>query len=155
MFYHQGGIPSFLANAMSWPELRLTGRNDAAGRPIFELSEDYFYVLGPGSAIRVPAGFCTNFGTIPRLLAWIVSPVQLREAAIVHDWLCNEQLANGDPTESGYSRWFADAVLYEAMARCGFGWTKRVSVWAAVRLWALASGGNHWPKPPDPIEVIK
>ena len=76
---------------------------DDSGRPLFSLSEAYVYPLGPGSSVTVPEGYVTNFGTIPRWFSWIVSPVELREAAIVHDFMCNESF-DGDELDSGYSR---------------------------------------------------
>ncbi len=121
--------------------LKLTDENDSAGRPIFELVHPYPYFLGPGCSVVVPAGYRTNFGTIPRWLAWWVSPVQLRQAAIVHDYMCNEDFTDDDEEiQSGYSRWLADAVLYEAMAKLGFSWVKRITVWLAVRGSAWAQG---------------
>lgn len=134
---------------MNSPTLRLLNRTDSRGRPLFELTEPYRYRLGPGATIMVPAGYVTNFGTIPQWLAWWISPYQLREAALVHDYLCNEHFNDGyAPTYSGYSRWLADAVLYEAMARLGFSWIKRFSVFVAVRAYAIATGNTKWPETP-------
>ena len=124
--------------------LKLTSDSDSAGRPIFELEHPYAYLLGPGCSIVVPAGYRTNFGTIPRWFAWWISPGQLREAAIVHDFMCNEDFTDdGKEIQSGYSRWLADAVLYEAMGKLGFSWIKRVTVWMAVRSSAWARGLNR------------
>lgn len=121
-------------------DLRLLDTNDKHGRPLFMLIGTYRCELGPGLVVEVPSGYVTNFGTIPRWFYWVVSPSQLREAAIVHDWMCSEDLIDDDlKIESGYSRWLADAVLYEGMTRCGFGWTKRVLVWLGVRI-------NAWTK---------
>lgn len=138
---------------MKSPTLRLLAKSDSAGRPLFELAEPYQYRLGPGSSITVPEGFVTNFGTIPRWLAWWISPSQLREAAIVHDWMCNERLADHSLTRSGYSRWLADAVLYEAMARIGFKWRKRALVFAAVRAYAIWSRNTVWPERPQELKI--
>ena len=134
------------------PTLKLLPKTDSKGRALFELQSPYVYELGPGSSITIPKGFVTNFGTIPRIFAWIISPAQLREAAIVHDWMCDERFV-GSPL-SGYSRWMADAVLYEAMARLGFRWPKRFAVFTAVRLFAIFTGQVPWSKRPK-IEEIK
>ena len=139
---------------MSLPTLKLLPRTDSDGRALFQLEDDYHYQLGPGSVITVPAGYVTNFGTIPQFMGWFVQPAQLREAAIVHDWMCNEKFTDDEtPIFSGYSRWMADAVLYEAMARIGFRWFKRAMVFAAVRAAAIVSGSNKWPKRPEELRV--
>lgn len=139
---------------MSTPTLRLLDRTDSRSRPLFQLIEPYEYRLGPGSTITIPAGYITNFGTIPRWLSWWISPSQLREAAIVHDYMCNEVFAGSQVlTYSGYSRWLADAVLYEAMARLGFGWWKRATVFAAVRGYAIATGNTKWPERPTRLSA--
>lgn len=135
--------------------LTLLSATDQQGRALFKLNQPYEYQLGPGSTITVPAGYVTNFGTVPRWFAWIVSPAQLREAAIVHDWLCNEdQTDDGQPVDSGYSRWIADAVIYEAMARMGFGVCKRTLVYYGVRFGAWMSKPK-WPDPPNKMKVMK
>jgi hypothetical protein len=136
------------------PKLILLGQTDSRGRPLFRLAQDYEYVLGPGATITVPEGYITNFGTIPRWFAWWVSPVQLANAAIVHDWMCNEHFCESIPhNDSGYSRWLADAVLYEAMARQGFGWLKRATVFAAVRAYAIFTGDTRWPPEPKELKI--
>lgn len=134
--------------------LQLLDRADGEGRSLFMLTEPYPYRLGPGCTIIVPRGYKTNFGTIPRWFSWIVSPTQLREAAIVHDWLCNESFDGDEVTvKSGFSRWMADAVLYEAMARLGFGWFKRSLVFGAVRLYAIVTYQHVWPEQPEEITI--
>lgn len=132
--------------------LDLLERRDDQGRPLFELRAPYHYRLGPGCVITVPAGYVTNFGTIPRWFAWIVSPTELHTAAIVHDWMCNEDQSGGG-VNSGFSRWMADAVLYESLARMGFGWLRRVLVYIAVRLYATATGQYVWPAEPEEVRV--
>ena len=139
---------------MEGPALRLLPTTDRRGRALFRLIDPYDYRLGPGLTIHIPAGYVTNFGTIPRWLSWFVSPVQLREAAIVHDWMCSEvSWPEGKEFFSGYSRWIADAVLYDGMARLGFGWFRRSLVFAAVRSWAIWSGQTTWPLRPQKLEV--
>ena len=134
--------------------LELLDRTDDSGRALFRLTADYEYELGPGSVITVPSGYVTNFGTIPRWLSWWISPAQLGEAAIVHDWICNEDFSDngGPPLWSGYSRWMGDAILYEAMARRGFSWIKRASTFAVVRSYALWKSAR-WPDKPTELKV--
>ncbi len=129
--------------------LKLLPQNDSKGRPLWRLLEEYRYELGPGSVVTVPAGYVTNLGSIPRFYSWIISPGEMREASIVHDYMCNEKFTDG-PGEhySGYSRWLADAVLYEALQRQGFRWPTRFSIFSAVRIWAWISMNNRWSQRP-------
>ena len=114
--------------------LSLMSYTDDAGRALFKVTEDYHYEIGPGATIVIPMGYITNFGTIPRVFAWFISPAQLREAAILHDYLRNEDHSlSGLVGVSGFSPWFADAMLYESMSRLGFGIVKRTAVFFAVR----------------------
>ena len=138
---------------MNGPSITLTDENDAHGRPIFRLNSPYTYQIGPGCYVIVPAGFKTNFGTIPRVFYWLASPVELREAAIVHDWMCNESVsANGRRPCSGWSRWMADATLHEILVRIKFPWYRRLPVYFAVRAWAYFSK-QRWPDAPAGLAV--
>lgn len=121
------------------PKLELLERSDDDGRVLFKLLESYSYNLGPGCTVVVPEGYVTNFGTIPKMMWWWVSPSQLGQAAIVHDYMCGESFDNKQ-IDSGFSRWVADAALYEIMERMGFGWPKRFLVWLAVRAAAKWQG---------------
>lgn len=126
--------------------LTLLNCTDTKGRALFRLNKNFSYQLGPGAKVVVPKGYVTNFGTIPRCAVWFVSPAQLREAAIVHDYLCNEDFEDDDKeVYSGYSRWLADAVLYEAMARLGFSWFKRTIVYKAVRIASYFTTNEPYP----------
>ena len=116
---------------------------DDAGRNIWQLDEPYSYVLGTGCLVTVPAGFRTNFGTVPRVFWRLISPAEMREAALIHDYLSNEH-QGCQPSEipkSGYSRWIADAVLYEVLADMDIaGPSRRWLVFRAVRAWAIWKG---------------
>lgn len=136
------------------PYMKLLPHTDTSGRALFELTRSYTYQLGPGdgNVVKIPRGYVTNFGTIPWFFAWLISPSQLREAALVHDYMCNEDFKDdGRVVSSGWSRFMADATLYDGMARLGFFWPRRVAVFAAVRTWAVLSGQSSWMPPPDPI----
>ncbi|MGS1116041.1 DUF1353 domain-containing protein [Castellaniella sp. UC4442_H9] len=85
-----------------------------------------------GHLIAVPAGFVTDFGSVPRLpfaYAWFGDIAH--DAATVHDWLYSVHRT---------SRRTADAVLREAMAATGVSWIQRWAWWLGVRLF----GGSHW-----------
>jgi hypothetical protein len=77
--------------------------------------------------LTIPAGFKTDFGTIPRLF-WIFEPkVEGRTAVpfIVHDWLY---------TFKPYDRATCDLILYKLLRRYGMGIKKSFVIYAAVRL---------------------
>ena len=126
-------------------ELKLTGGVDSKGRPLFKLLHDYEYVLGPSCEIVVPEGYVTNFGTIPKWFYPIVSPTQLQEAAIVHDYLCGETFHGAADVYSGFSRVVADAVLKDALVRMGtLSWWRIELVYRAVRLAAMFQRQGRW-----------
>lgn len=113
---------------------------DRRGRPLAMVAADLYFTLIPGLApIAVPRGYVTNFGTIPPPAYWIVSPLQLREHAVLHDWLTGEYHGIGvkpPPLESRPSRWLSDAVLYDGLRRSNKlpAW-KCLAVLAAIRLY--------------------
>jgi hypothetical protein len=122
-------------------DLRLLDRTDENGRPLWQLLEDYQYTIGVNTVITVPKGYITNFGTIPRCLFYIVAPDELREASVVHDFLCNENfLLDGEPFYSGFSRRVADAILYDHMRKLKIGIPRTYMVYFGVRLWAYMTG---------------
>jgi hypothetical protein len=117
-------------------DLRLLDRTDSKGRPLFKLLEDYAYPLGIDTYIVVPKGYITNFGTIPRFCYWVITPAEMREAAVVHDFLCNEDFTIMEqPLFSGVPRRVADAILYDHLRRIGIDIVRANLIYAAVRAW--------------------
>jgi hypothetical protein len=94
--------------------------------------------------IRVPAGFVTDYASVPRLpLAFLVAGDTAHEAAVVHDWLYTTQEVPRDQ---------ADAVFKEAIGASdpsAPAWL----MWLAVRV----GGGGSWkaPGPSQPAHVTK
>lgn len=79
-----------------------------------------------GRDITVPAGFVTDFASVPRIpLAWLLAGGESNEAATVHDYLYHSHEV---------PRATADAVFEEAMAATGQGWLIRKGAWAMVRI---------------------
>lgn len=93
--------------------------------------------LGSGDAIKVVAGFMTDFASIPRLL-WIFLPCwgKYGNAAVIHDWLYWTQLR---------SRKEADRIMLEGMTVLKVpGWQK-YPIYIAVRTFGLlAWKRNQW-----------
>lgn len=82
--------------------------------------------LGSGDVVAVPAGFVTDFASVPWPL-WIIEPPlgDAGKAAVLHDWLY----------ETGErSRREADAILLEAMTVLEVAPWKRRLIYLAVRL---------------------
>lgn len=77
--------------------------------------------------ITVPAGFVTDFASVPRLpVAYLLAGGAADQAAVVHDYLYHHHEI--------CSRGEADAVFDEAMGVTGQPWWRRKMMWAGVRL---------------------
>jgi len=76
--------------------------------------------------ITAPAGFVTDFASVPRLpLAYLLFGNVAREAAVVHDFLYSTGTC---------SRKLADEVFAEASKACGVAAWRRGPMWLGVRL---------------------
>lgn len=86
-------------------------------------------------AVYVPAGFETDFASIPRPL-WNLFPPTGRygKAAVIHDYLYRK---------SGVKRDLADQIFLEAMDCLGVSWLTRHLIYRAVRLFG---GGAYQTK---------
>lgn len=102
-----------------------------------------------GDTFTVPAGFVTDFATVPRFLHWLVLPYgAYTRSAVLHDYLLSlvadvegrAAWRAGQPSPYAYgsqpikSR-DADAIFRKTMHELGVGWLKRWAMWTAVR-WA-------------------
>lgn len=98
------------------------------GRPVFRTLEPFSFEMGAegsGHFIHVPAGFETDFASVPRFL-WRLFPPwgEYRKAAVLHDYLYR--------TESGFTKWLGDSLFYEAMVQLKVPWWKRRLIYYAV-----------------------
>jgi len=101
-----------------------------------------------GTEIQVPAGFATDFGSVPQAFRNIVEGIGTRrdKAYVLHDWLyATEYFSWIDETykfvpDACENRKLCDWLLLEAMQACGDGWLTRNMIWSAVR----AGGGAVW-----------
>src|SRR4051812_30613155 len=83
----------------------------------------------------VPAGFRTDFATVPRVVTWLIPRFGVYTlAAILHDWLCTEGIASGAVTSRD-----ADGIFRRVMRESGVPVLRRWLMWAGVRWGALAS----------------
>ena len=80
---------------------------------------------GSGNFITVPAGFHTDFASVPRLFrVFFSSWEKYGNAAVLHDWLYWRQ---------NTSRKQADDIFYEAMGVLGASYFTRHALYLAVR----------------------
>lgn len=84
----------------------------------------------------IPAGFGTDFASVPRVATALVPRMGAHtKAAIVHDWFC-VHLERGDCPVSAVD---ADGIFRRIMREEGTSFAVRWEAWAAVRWAALSS----------------
>jgi len=99
----------------------------------WHLDAELVYACRDGTKITVPAGFDTDFASVPRLpLVFLCAGDAAHEAAVVHDFLYRAQTL---------SRRRADAIFREAMActPCCEPWWRRWLMWVGLRLFGWAA----------------
>lgn len=93
-----------------------------------------FYSAVLERVVVVPAGFRTDYASVPRLpVAYLLFGGVAEEAAVVHDYLYTNLV-------DGVTREQADNVFAEALKVLGVPSWRRGPMWAAVR----AFGKKHW-----------
>ena len=98
-----------------------------------------YHVARAGVNIRVPAGFETDFASIPRIFRIIIPKLgRYNKAAVIHDYIYQSDRLQ-------LSRKQADQVFLDAMADLGVPKWKRTLMYWAVRI----GGFFAWTKPID------
>ncbi len=96
------------------------------------LVDDLVY-RGRWERFLVPAGFRTDFASVPRVVTWLVPRFGAYTlAAILHDWLCSEGIRSGAVTSRD-----ADGIFRRVMRESGVPVLRRWMMWAGVRWGAL------------------
>jgi hypothetical protein len=114
------------------------------GTSTWKLVEDLIYE-GADQRFVIPAGYVTDFATVPKFLRWLIDTYgPYTRAAIVHDWL----ITHGIPDHLVTSR-DADGIFRRIMREEGTPLPTRWVMWAAVRTAALfnrrrAYGRQFW-----------
>ena len=101
----------------------------------FCVLEDFKFEYGAedsGAIITVPAGFITDFTSVPRVFWDILPPWgKYGFAAVIHDWLYYDQSLTRDQ---------ADDILLDAMSAMGVSEVDRITIYAAVH----KAGQHAW-----------
>src|SRR6478736_1615458 len=107
-----GFISSLVTRIMSPDELQ-------GGRQLYVLTQDFYYKSDLLGDICVPAGFITDFASIPRFAYSYIDPEDpcIIFPSVVHDYLY--RLGGALPNSRTYARSDADRVLREAMTVSG------------------------------------
>ena len=83
----------------------------------------------------VPAGFCTDFASVPRVVVWLFPRFgRYTLAAVLHDWLTDVGIAAG-----AISARDADGVFRRVMRELGVPPVRRWLMWCGVRWAALVN----------------
>ncbi|CAN5598777.1 hypothetical protein BH24ACT15_BH24ACT15_24060 [soil metagenome] len=105
----------------------------------WELRETVAY-QGRTDLLKVPAGFVTDFASVPRALVWLLPRYgDYTRAAILHDHLV---------TSDKVSRADADGLFRRAMRELDVSLARRWMMWAAVRAASFLKGAS-------PKEVVQ
>lgn len=119
------------------------------------LLEDLVYTTRDGWRIVVPAGFVTDYASIPRALGWLIPPRgKYNRPAIVHDWLYQhapvdsvrmgaaDEQSQANRAESDFrcTQSRADAIMREACENVDNRLTQRWAIYLGLR----AGGWVAW-----------
>jgi hypothetical protein len=97
----------------------------------WRLEQPLVYV-GAKEQFTVPAGFLTDFASVPKMFWNIIPPTgKHTKAAVLHDWFYRE------PT--GVSQKDGDGIFRRIMREEGVGKSKRYVMWSMVRMFGWRS----------------
>lgn len=103
------------------------------GARAWELLEPVVY-QGDRQRFTVPAGFRTDFASVPRVFVWLLPRYGVfTRAAILHDHLVRSGVVG---------RSDADGLFRRAMRELGVSFVRRWMMWAAVRLSSGLEGAD-------------
>ncbi len=119
------------------PREIVAAKNDHA---LYELQEDLSYESDLVGSITVPAGFVTDFASIPRPALWYIDDDDpgILFPSVIHDWIYSN--LGKMPDGRTFTREQADQILREAMGISGARGDQRTAVYFAVRM----GGASHW-----------
>lgn len=98
--------------------------------------------IGATDDFTVPAGFVTDFASVPQVVTWLVPKMgAYTRAAVLHDWLCSdlEDTAASTGAMPLASARDTDGIFRRVMRENGVNLVRRWLMWTAVRWGALAT----------------
>lgn len=99
-----------------------------------------------GHSITVPAGFITDFASVPRLpIAHLLTANTGHEAAVIHDWLY---------TVHALDRAMSDAVFEEALLAGGEPRWRAWLMWLGVRIGGAGPWEAAGPRQPQYVDSV-
>lgn len=106
----------------------------------FKLIAPFHYVTQLGYTICVPAGFITDFASVPQSL-WNILPPDgpYGKAAVVHDYLYRTGGKVDVSPAYAFTKAESDTIFLEAMAELGVAWWRRQIMYRAVQLFGSSS----------------
>jgi hypothetical protein len=114
---------------------------DSASLTVRRVSDQLWEVVEPlvyrgrRDTFVVPAGFCTDFASVPRVVVWLFPRFgRYTLAAVLHDWLTTEGLRTGVVSSRD-----ADGLFRRVMAEQQVPPVRRWLMWAGVRWGALVT----------------
>jgi Protein of unknown function (DUF1353) len=115
--------------------------DEYGGRTVAELLDDRNWKLlrplrytgNRGDSFTVPAGYVTDFASVPRVAVWLIPRFgRYTRAAILHDWLLTDALPAGLVTSVD-----TDGIFRAVLRELGTPPVKRWLMWTGVR-WGAA-----------------
>lgn len=124
--------------------LRVEALNEREWK-LLEEFEYYIGELGSSKVVKIPAGYVTDFATIPQIFWSIIPPWgKYGKAAVVHDFLCSDgyflNIEGGKEKRVDVSRLEADNIFLEAMTVLDVDDVTKYAMYGAVRAFAIATG---------------
>lgn len=102
---------------------------------LWKLNEEVRYI-GETDEFMVPAGYVTDFATIPRIAVWLIPRFgAYTPAAILHDFILTECVASGRVSAVD-----ADGIFLRALRELKVPPYRRALMWTGVRWGSLFSG---------------
>ena len=112
--------------------LPLSGQFEDNGRRLILTTPLIYLDQEKNLYIEVPAGFKTDFNSVPRGLWNVFPPWQYPEAGVVHDWLYK--------APGSFSRGDCDDIHRRILDILGCSWIKRQGAWLVLR----SAGWKPW-----------
>ena len=111
----------------------------------FTLDSDFEYIDEEKDLyVLIPAGFQTDFNSVPRPLWGYFPPWQYLEAGLVHDWLYKApERFTSKSFKPPLSRQQVDDIHRRILDLKGCRWTKRQIIYAALRAGAWVAWNRY------------